>query len=49
MDGVEGGDGDGGEEGCGGGGRDLAVGGVEAVEGDDFAGLDAKDGRDAGE
>ena len=48
VDLVELGEGEGGEGGGGGGGGDLAVGGVEAVEGDDFAGLDAKDGRDAG-
>lgn len=45
---VEVGEVEGGEEGGRRGGCDLAVGGVEAVEGDGFAGLDVEDGWDAG-
>lgn len=45
---VEVGEVEGGEERGGGGRCDLAVGGVEAVEGYGFAGLDVEDGWDAG-
>ena len=48
VDLVETGKVEGTKSGGGAGRSDLAVGRVEAVEGDDFAGLNAKDGRDAG-